>query len=198
MNFKALFNRVINVIVKPVDEWQLIKGENSTKNEVIMQYALPLTLLVALASLLGGLLFTKSMLQLSFMHVLLSSVVAFIVTFVGMYISAFVVNELAPSFGTVKDLDKVFCLVVYSFIPMWVAGMITGLIPKLWILSLFGFYGIYVMWLGAPVITETPDDKKAGFVVVSVLIILGIYIVLSLILAAIISSLFITNVAVMH
>jgi hypothetical protein len=63
-------------------------------------------------------------------------------------------------------------------------------VPYLGLLVVFSFYSIYIFWLGSSPLIETPEDNKAGFVVVSGLIILGIFAILFQILKVILFGIF--------
>ncbi len=190
MDFKFIIKRATNIIVKPVDEWQVIKNEASDKKQVIMNYALPVIAVVAIASLIGGFIFPRFY-QISVSYQILSAVIAFIVPFAGLYISAIVINELAPSFGSKKDINAAFKLVIYSFTASFLASIVTGLIPPLFFIGIFGLYSIYLLWIGITPMMETPENKKVGYVIVSALIIIVVNILIGLILGFILLSFFV-------
>lgn len=184
MDINKIYNRAKNIIIKPDDEWQVIKGEGTIKNEVIVNYAVPLLVLVAIASFIGSSI-TKLHLGNSFLSVLVSVVIVFIIQFIVMYLSAIIINELAPSFGSKKDINAAFKLVVYASTASYVASMLGGLIPALSVLfSILSLYSVYLLWTGVTPIMETPENKKVGYVIVSFLVIIVIDIVLSVIFAA--------------
>lgn len=184
MDINKIFNRAKNIIVKPDDEWQVIKSETTDKKEVILNYALPLIVLIAIASLIGSSI-TKLHIGISFPSVLISSVVVFIIQFTAMYLSAVIINELAPSFGSKKDINAAFKLVIYASTASYVASMLGGLIPVLSVLfSILGLYSIYLFWTGITPMMETPENKKVGYIIVSCLIIVAITLVLGAIFAA--------------
>ena len=187
MDFNFIIKRATNIIVKPADEWQVIKNEASDKKQVIMNYALPVIAVVAIASLIGGFIFTR----FSVSYQVLSALIAFIVPFAGMYISAIVINELAPSFGSKKDINAAFKLVIYSFTASFLASIVTGLIPPLFFVGIFGLYSIYLLWLGITPMMETPEDKKVGYVIVSALIIIVINILIWFILNMILTTFYV-------
>jgi hypothetical protein len=193
MDFNAIFTRIKNIIVKPADEWEVIKGEPSDKNTILKNYALPLIILVAIAEFLGGLIFTRY--GLSIGYVVAQAIVSFIVVFLGIYISAIVINELASSFGSKKDTNAAFKLVIYSFTPVFIAQTVANLIPPLSFVVIFGLYSIYLIWLGLGSLMETPEDKKVIYVVVSAIIIFAVYVLLMFILGAILTTIFITSSA---
>ena len=59
--------------------------------------------------------------------------------------SALIIDLLAPLFGGRRDFDSAFKLAVYSFTPVWLAGIFL-LLPGLRFLVLTGFYGAYILW----------------------------------------------------
>ena len=192
MDFNAIFIRAKNILVQPATEWEVVKGETSDKNAVLKDYALPLIILIAIASFLGGLIFTRFGLPI---YVVTKAVIAFIVAFLGIYISAIVINELASSFGSKKDTNAAFKLVIYSFTPVFIAQIVANLIPPLFFVAIFGLYMIYLLWMGLGTMMGTPEDKKVGYVVVSALLIFVIYALLTFFLGLIITTIFVTSSA---
>ena len=73
-------------------------------------------------------------------------------------------------------------LVAYSATAGWIASIAT-IIPILgWIVAIIGsLYGIYLVYLGLPVLMKCPQDKAVVYLVVVVIV----YLVLSWILSAI-------------
>ncbi|RLD62000.1 MAG: hypothetical protein DRJ01_06900 [Bacteroidetes bacterium] len=185
MDFNKIYNRAKNIIIKPVEEWEVVKGETEDKKEVILNYALPLLVLIAIASLVGS-SFTKLSLGFSFLSVLVTAIIVFVVQFLVMFLSAFIINELAPSFGSKKDINAAFKLVIYASTASYVASILSGLIPVLSVLfGIFGLYSIYLFWTGLTPMMETPENKKVGYIIVSFLIIVAITLILGAIFRAI-------------
>jgi hypothetical protein len=117
-------------------------------------------------------------------------VMQFAVAFVGVYVSAFVVDFLAPKFASQKNLGRAVQLVAYSCTPVWVAGILY-IIPILGALVILaGIYGLYLMYLGLPQTMRTAPDKVIGYLVVSIIAMIVIYWIISLTLSSIIFSIF--------
>lgn len=185
MDFNKIYNRAKNIIAKPVDEWQIIKTETDDKKEVILNYALPLMVLIAIASLVGSSI-TKLSLGFSFLSVLVTAIIVFVVQLLVMVLSAYIINELAPSFGSKKNINAAFKLVIYSSTASYVASILSGLIPMLSVLfAIFGLYSIYLFWTGLTPMMETPENKKVGYIIVSFLIIIAITLILGAFFGAI-------------
>jgi hypothetical protein len=86
-------------------------------------------------------------------------------------VATYVIDALAPSFSSEKNLNKSAQLVAYASTPSWVAALLMVL-PSLGILGLFGLYGIYLFYIGLPVLKKTPDDKRVGYMVIAALVII--------------------------
>jgi hypothetical protein len=70
------------------------------------------------------------------------------------------------------------------------ASSLSLVLPPLSILMAFALYSLYLFWEGSTILLGTPDDNKVGFVVVSSLIMLGIYAILSLVIKQILDGIF--------
>jgi hypothetical protein len=189
MDIKFIFNRVKNLIVSPKEEWGRIHKEDYTKNEILLNYALPLLIIIVICSIIGDIIFASRFL-FSFMYVLTKAIIMFVVAFVSMYFSAIIINEITTSFNSKKNIHGTFKLVVYSFTAYLITSAFTNLLPPLGISQLFALYSIYLFWIGTSIVLETPEDNKVGFVVVSGLIMAGIYTVVYLILGKVLTGIF--------
>ncbi|HEX9006486.1 MAG TPA: Yip1 family protein, partial [Bacteroidota bacterium] len=151
----SLVDRAKNIIVTPKTEWQVVAGETPNIQQIILGYVLPLALIPAVATILGGLLF-RSGIFFSMSYYIATALVAFVANVIGVFVTAFVIDFLAPNFGSEKGLGRAVQLVAYSYTPMWVAGIL-NIIPGLGIIAaLVGLYGIYLMYLGLPLLMKTP------------------------------------------
>ncbi len=178
MDFNKIYNRAKNIITKPVDEWQIIKTETDDKKEVVLNYALPLLYIIAILSLIGGLV-KIFLLGNNLPQVFINALYEFVKYFVSMFFPAILINELASSFGSKKDINAAFKLVVYSFTAFYFSAILSELIPKLSdLFKIFGLYSIYLFWTGLTPIMGTPENKKLGYTVVSLLIIIVTFLTL--------------------
>jgi uncharacterized membrane protein YwzB len=112
------------------------------------------------------------------------AIISFITTMLGVYISAYVIDMLAPNFGSAKDFRKSFQLVVYAYTPIMLAGAFQA-VPALGLLGIVGLYGLYLLYIGIKPMMKTPDDKVTVYFVVSLLVIIAVYFVLGAILTLI-------------
>ncbi|MBT3209339.1 MAG: DUF1282 family protein [Bacteroidetes bacterium] len=167
MDLKFIIERVKGIISIPAKEWKIIQNEIVDRNDLIKKYALPLIGVGALFTLGGTALFGTY----SLLYTFLNAISVFVTYFLGMYISAFAINEIAPSFGSRKDINVSFKLVIYSSTAIYLAIIVSGIHPDIFgFVKIFYFYSIYLFWLGITPMLHTPEDKKLGFVIVSILI----------------------------
>ena len=184
-----LVERAKNIIVSPKTEWQTISAEEPNTSQIMTGYVLPLALIPAIADIIGWGIIGSGFIK-SFTWGIAMGLVQFISAFVVVYITAFVVNALAPSFSSEKSIGKAIQLVAYSYTPFWVGGVLF-IIPIIgWIGTLFGLYGIYLMYLGLPHTMKTPQDKVAIYLIISIIVLLIVYLIIGAILSAIILSIF--------
>jgi hypothetical protein len=151
--------------------------------DLISRYLFPLALIPAIASLIGyGFFFKFHSLGFGIKFGIL-----YLITYVsGALITAWVIDALATSFGSTKDFRKALQLVVYSYTPMMVAGVVM-IFPALSpIMLLAGIYSLYIMYLGFKPLMKTPDDKVMTYFIVSLVVLIVVYFVISTILTRII------------
>lgn len=184
-----LFERLKKIILSPKDEWTVIKDENTSSTEVFMKYLLPLALIPAIAGFIGyGLIgfrmpFVGHVGSVS--YGIREAIVMLISTIGGIYITAYVIDLLAPSFGGTKNFQKAFQLVVYSYTPTMVAGILYILPSLSPIVFIAGLYGLYLLYLGLKPMMQSPDDKVTVYFIISIVVLIAVYFILSAILAAI-------------
>lgn len=178
----ALFDRAKNMIMSPKTEWAAVAAEEPNKGAMITGYALPLILLSAAAAFVGyG--FIGNILYSGVSWGLYHAVMQVLFGILGIYITTFVVDALAPSFGSEKNSGRAMQLVVYSMTPSWVGGILM-VIPAIgWIGMLFGLYGLYLIYLGLPHTMKTPQDKVAIYMIVTIVVLIVVYFVIGAVLA---------------
>ena len=178
-----IIDRVKNILITPKTEWQVINEETATPQSLLMGYVLPLAVVASLGSLLKGFLFAGSF---GLKYFIILAVIAFISTVLAYYITVIVVDTLAPSFASEKNMGKSAQLVAYSAMPSYI-GALLSFIPVLgWLLPLAAWvYGIYLMYLGIGPLKKTPEDKKVVYMVVAYLVMIAIYFILAAVLGAI-------------
>ncbi len=190
MNTNAMINRIKKIIISPATEWDKIKDEVTVNQDLILKYVLPLTILSGIATFIKYAFFgikTPFLGTITFPigTSIVQGIISTLAPILGVIIAAFIINMLAESFNSKKDLNRAFKLVVYSFTPALVAGIISSISFYLSWIVIFGLYGIYLLWIGIDKMMETPEDKKLIYIIVSILVIIVTVIIVSIILGTI-------------
>jgi hypothetical protein len=178
-----IIERAKNILIKPKDEWTIIDQEQTTVKELLTSYLLPLSLISAVAAFIGYGFLTP---YASFTWGIKYAVINFIIMVAGVYISAFVIDMLAPNFGATKDFRKAIQLVTYTYTPILVAGVLY-LIPSLGTLVFIaGIYSLYLLYLGLTPLMKAPEDKAMTYFILSLVVLIVVLLVLSKILTTVI------------
>ena len=189
-----LIQRVINIIIKPKEEWRVIASEKPDTTKLLVGYALILAAIPAIASFIKfGVIgvtywgYTSRSIAGGIQYGLVQLLSALI----GVYILAWIIDLLAPSFDSKKDFGRSLQLAVYSTTPQWLAGILLILGTSMSILVLLiGLYAIYLVAVGMPVLKETPKEKVVGYVVVTIIAMIVLTFVVALIIGAIVGLFF--------
>jgi len=186
-----LINRIKSILITPKTEWTVIEPEETDPKTLTVSYLIPLALISAIATFIGFGLIGQTYFGVHVGSVglgLRHAIISLVSTVGGAFLMAWIIDLLASSFGSEKNFKQSFKLVVYSYTPMLVAGILF-IIPSLAVLvSLAGLYGLYIMYLGLQPLKKTPDDKKVTYFVVSLVVVL----IGTFALSAILTSIFLT------
>lgn len=183
-----LIQRAKSIIVTPKAEWQVISNESTDARDVIVKYVLPLAVLASVAALIGYWLIGVNMLTLHLSGIrwgIYYGITALIRSVLVVVIAALVVDALAPSFGSEKNFNRSIQLVAYAYTPVLVGGFLAVLPMISFVGSLFGLYGIYLWYLGLTPLKHTEQDKRTGYLIVSILVLIVVYIIIGWLLGLI-------------
>jgi hypothetical protein len=180
-----IVQRVMDITLKPKETWPVIKSEPATIKDLYSSYVIPLSAIPPVASFIGFSLIGISMLNIQyrvpFVTGLSHAVVSYVLALVGIYVVAQIIDALAPSFGSQKNLINAMKVAVYSYTPSWVAGILL-IIPALSPIALLvSLYSLYLFYLGLPELMETPKDKAMGYFVVSIVVSILVFIIVGVV-----------------
>ena len=175
-----IVQRVKNIILTPKTEWDVIAGEPTQPKDLILTYVLPLAALSAIAGFIGTVIIGSFLVgKASIMWGLIGLCWALVGSLISVFVIAFIIDALAPSFGGQKNFNQALKVAAYSYTPGFVGGLF-AIIPILGGLIglLFALYGLYVLYLGLPRLMKNPEDKTIVYelVVVVVAIIVWMFI----------------------
>lgn len=186
-----IVERVKGIILRPKQEWQTISVEPTTIPELYKNYIVILAAIGPVASIIGMSIVGISVplagsFRVSIFSSISSAIVHYILTLVGVYVLALIIDALAPTFSGEKNINQAFKVAAYSSTPGWVVGVI-GIIPSLSPLMIFGLYGLYLLYLGLPTLMKSPREKSLGYTIAVIIAAIVIFMVIGFISRALIS-----------
>jgi hypothetical protein len=185
-----VIDRAKNILMSPTTEWNKIEQEDSAFQQLITSYLIPLSLIGAIAGFIGWGFVGISMLGVHYGSISwgIGQGIGYILHVVlGVIITTYIVDALAPTFKSEKNIARSAQLVVYSYTPSLIGAIFT-LIPSLSVLSdICGLYGLYLIFAGLHTIKKTPDDQRIGYVIATVLVLIAVYVIIGVIFGSIIN-----------
>lgn len=183
----GMIDRMKNIMIAPRTEWDVIAAEPTPPRQVVLGYVLPLVVIAALAGFVSGsLIGTSSFLGGTFRMPILWGLVLFVYQLLagvlGVFVLAFIVDALAPTFGGQKDFRQAIKLVAYSYTSATVAAVL-GILPWLGLLFAlaFGLYCIYLLYLGLPKLMRNPPEKSVAYTVVIIVVAIVVFAIIGFI-----------------
>jgi hypothetical protein len=185
---KKMIERIKNILFNCKTEWLKIDKDNASNGKVFMSYVLPLALIPAVCIFIGYGVIGHSVFGYRVHSIewgIRQAIVQFVTMAGGVYLTAWIINMLASSFSSVKDFNKAFALVAYSYTPALIGGILY-IYPNIsWLASICSIYSLVLLYKGMQPMMKTPAEKNAGYFVVSLLVMVAMFVILSLVLAAI-------------
>jgi hypothetical protein len=159
--------RAMRILADPAAEWAKIASEPGAPVYLLIRYVAPLALIPAVSGLVGGCLVGVIVPGLGHVHVpllhgLLAASFGYLVSLAAMALLAAIIRLCAPLFAERADFATAFTLAVYSYTPVWLVGVFL-LLPGLRFLTLGGFYGGYILFVGLRQLTKLPAQNLRGF-----------------------------------
>jgi hypothetical protein len=171
-------------------------------NSIIINYVAILALIPLVATLIGDIwayslsfygLFGYGLYGYAFGLAILS----YILDIIGIFVLGLLIWKLSPSFGTTTDQARATLLAAFVVTPFFLASILE-IIPVFGgLLAFLGLlYGLYILYLGLPIMLGTPADKVLIYVVVTVVVTFVIFVVIGAIIGAIAAAIFFARILV--
>jgi hypothetical protein len=155
------------ILAEPSAIWTRVENEPGDAAYLLASYVAILALVPAIFGFVGGCIVGAvvpgvGLVRVPILDGLFGAVFGYVVTCATVLALGLMISLLAPAFGGRRSFDNAFKLAVYSYTPVWLAGIFL-LAPGLRFLELTGFYGAYILWTGVPRLIKLPDRKVPGF-----------------------------------
>jgi hypothetical protein len=181
-----LAERAKAIILRPKETWAIVKSEQTTIRDLFTSYAAILALIPPVATFIGFSLVGMRMPLLGtwrqpIANGLVHALVYYVLSLVGIYVTAYVADRLAPTFNSKQDLTSAMKAVVFSYTPVWIVSVL-NIIPGLSVFVIVAaLYSLYLLYLGLPMMMDTPPEKTVGYVAAVIITSIVVMFVISMI-----------------
>jgi len=164
--------RAKGMVLNPHRTWEDILEEDDSIGNFFVETILPMAALPAAAHLLG-------FWYHGFFDTVFKALLWFILAVAGVWLVGKTVHALALYFNSSPNEIRAFQLAAYSFLPFFLSG-VCYILPFLsFIVFLSGLYGIYLLFVGLPVLLNMSGEKStvlgliAGAAMLAVIVLVG-------------------------
>lgn len=171
-----ILDRAKAVLVDPKNIWSTIKSESTTPKELLTGYLGLLLVASAISQFVRSVFIGVSFMGISVKSGLVDgfmySVLNLILTAVGMYVMANIMQRIAPKFDGSTTVDNAFKLVGYGATASILGQILLILpIPGIMLITLvLGIYSLYSTFQGITPMTGVPEARRVPFIIVSLVI----------------------------
>jgi lysylphosphatidylglycerol synthetase-like protein (DUF2156 family) len=164
--------RALMILIDPFAEWTKIEKEPGDPVYLMISYVALLALVPAVFGFIGSCVIGVIVpgigpVRASLFNGLFGTIFGYLEAFVLVLLLGAIINLVAPLFDGRRDFASALKLAVYSYTPVWLAGIFLVL-PGLRFLGLTAFYGAYVLWTGLPQLTKSPEQNAPTYAAVIV------------------------------
>jgi Yip1 domain len=183
-------NSAIELVKNPVSFITANKDSPATVKDIMIKYVAVLALIPFFATLIGNLWYYSLFARFAFAgsfaaYAFTTAILTYILDIVAVYVIAIVIRMLAPTFNSTVDEIKSLKLAAYIFTPAFLIAVL-DLIPFLGALTFLGIlYGLYILYMGLPIVLNTPKDKVVTYVIGVVVATFVVFVVIGVIIGLI-------------
>ncbi len=186
----GLIERIKNIVLSPKSEWPVIAPEPTSIAQLYAGYVSPLAALAALMafvhmSVIGVSVPFAGSIRTPMAAGLTYAALAFGFGLIGVFLVALIINALAPHFAGERNQRQALKVAAYSLTPAWLSSILalSPVLPTL-LQLIAGLYGIYVLYLGLPVVMRSARERAFAYTATVVICTILLGILLGLLSAA--------------
>jgi len=162
-----LIEKVRGILLNPRRTWEKIKVEDGQALRNLALYIALLSLVPAFSIFMGygwvGMRWGMVYFRLPPLNAFFCALVSYLLSLAGVSFAGFMINFTMRYFQVEGNWETAAKLAVYSSTPYLLSG-IFNIIPALRFLSILGLYGIYIIYMGIPILLKIPQEKMLSFI----------------------------------
>lgn len=158
--WRDIFGVMAQLLVAPHTAWRELNREQKTSHQFLAKYLHPVLGVIALASFVGGLWFTRDG---NLQGALKQSIISVVAVYGGYFIASYVLNEVAHRYDLEKNISRIRQFVGYGSVVLYVLYIITSFIVDFFILWLLVIYTVHVVNTGSIFFLQVKEEKRINF-----------------------------------
>ena len=167
--WRDIFKTITQLIIASPKAWKEIDKENRSHDLFLNQFLHPLFGIIALATFIGGLWFTRGG---NIEGALKNTIISVVAVYGGYLIATYALNELAPRFELSKNIPLFQKYVGYSSVVLYLLYIITPFFSGFIILWVIALYSIHIVYNGAIYLVKVKEGKRVNFALIASALIL--------------------------
>jgi Yip1 domain len=179
-----LVERIKGILLQPKSEWPVIEREPGDAGYLFPNYVAIVAAIPPICTFIGTSIIGFGNFRIGIGAGLVRAIVAYVLTLIGVFIVAYVIDFLAGTFNAQKSFDNAMRVSAYSPTAAWIAGVF-NLIPFLGFLSILGLYSFYLLYTGIAALMRPAADKAVIYTIAVIVCAIIVWIIIFGITAAI-------------
>lgn len=165
----SAWQRIVGIVLRPGDEWELIAREDMSVDELTRRYIVPLSLLAPIATVIGMKFFDRTWdadagYVVPADQILAAGATTLFTSIVSVFALAGIFVLIAPLYGSSRDYRAALKVATFGAVPVQLAGA-TLLLPVMALVGLVGLcHSLFVWWLGVRQVLAVKRSHQAEFV----------------------------------
>src|SRR5262249_52561103 len=173
-----LVERVKGILLQPKSEWPAIEREPGDPGYLFSNYVAIVAAIPPVCTFIGTSIIGFGGYRVGLGLGLVRAIVVYVLSLVGVFVVAYIIDFLAGTFGARKSLDNAMRVSAYAPTAAWVAGVL-NLIPILSALAILGaLYTLYLLHTGLVALMKPAADKALIYTIAVVVCAVVVWIII--------------------
>jgi hypothetical protein len=157
----------LNILYRPKIGWEEVKRKPPKPIPFLLMFVLPITLIVSIIKLISILFISQATINEAFRHGAFTLITILLV----ITITAWAVNKISGAFKGKKNFNLAYLLVsISACIYLMISSLRFFTLSNKLIFHTLGIYGLIVFIMGIKPLFALPNERIAGFSLISLLV----------------------------
>ena len=169
--------RIKGILLNPKAEWPAIEREPGDAGSLISSYVAIVAAIPPVCAFIGTSIVGIGPFRIGIFSGLIRAIVTYVLTLVGVWVVAYIIDFLADTFGGRRDLNNAMRVSAYAPTAAWLAGVFS-IIPALSFLGILGLYSFYLLYTGLVALMRPPQDKAVIYTIAVVVCVVIVWVII--------------------